>query len=157
MVRVPTASTSTFSDSDDTSSQIQDQSIILRDSENRGNGITNSYNDNDTSGGGDNDNDDTASPDNNGDMSSKFYEQQIQFDQISFETTLAESSFLVWTAFENHKELVLGTFAAFSVFLTVVLVFIINRRASRTSNDKTPLVNDEQSVNIDVDRLTIHV
>lgn len=140
MVRVPTASTSILSDNDDTQSQLQDQSIILRDSNNRGNGITStSLSDNET-----NDDDD------------KIFEQ-IHMDGTSFESTLAQSSLLVWATYENHKELVLGACAALSVFLTVILAFLVNRRKSRTNNDKAPLVDNEVSVNVDVDRLTIHV
>lgn len=140
MVRVPTASTSILSDNDDTQSQLQDQSIILRDSNNRGNGITStSFSDNET-----NDDDD------------KIFEQ-IHMDGTSFESTLAQSSLLVWATYENHKELVLGACAALSVFLTVILAFLVNRRKSRTNNDKAPLVDNEVSVNVDVDRLTIHV
>lgn len=140
MVRVPTASTSILSDNDDTQSQLQDQSIILRDSNNRGNGITStSFSDNET-----NDDDD------------KIFEQ-IHLDGTSFKSTLAQSSLLVWATYENHKELVLGACAALSVFLTVILAFLVNRRKSRTNNDKAPLVDNEVSVNVDVDRLTIHV
>lgn len=144
MVRVPTASTSILSDSDDTASQVQDQTIILRDSSNHGNsnaGITStSFDDNDT----------------NDDDVDKIYEQ-IHFDETSFESTLAQSSLLVWATYENHKEFVLGTCAALSVFLTIILVFLVNRRKSRTNIDKAPLVDNEVSVNVDVDRLTIHV
>lgn len=144
MVRVPTASTSILSDSDDTASQVQDQTIILRDSSNHGNsnaGITStSFDDNDT----------------NDDDVDKIYEQ-IHFDETSFESTLAQSSLLVWATYENHKEFVLGTCAALSVFLTIILVFLVNRRKSRTNIDKAPLVENEVSVNVDVDRLTIHV
>lgn len=153
MVRVPTASTSTLSDSDDTSSQ--DQSIILRDS-NRSNGNGNGFGFTRTSFIDDN----TDAGDNDDDVANKFYEQnqqQIQFDQTSFESTLAQSSLLVWAVYENHKEFMLGSCAAVSVFLTVILVFLIQRRKSRTNIDKAPLVDNEVSVNVDVDRLTIHV
>lgn len=144
MVRVPTASTSILSDSDDTASQVQDQTIILRDSSNHGNGnagiTSTNFDDNDT----------------NDDDVDKIYEQ-IHFDETSFESTLAQSSLLVWATYENHKEFVLGTCAALSVFLTIILVFLVNRRKSRTNIDKAPLVDNEVSVNVDVDRLTIHV
>lgn len=148
MVRVPTASTSILSDSDDTQSQQQDQSIILRDSNNHGNGITSTtFNDNDNET---NDNDDDDGDDN------KIYEQ-IHFDETSFESTLAQSSLLVWATYENHKEFLLGACCALCVFLTVILAFLVNRRKSRTNIDKAPLVDNEVSVNVDVDRLTIHV
>lgn len=148
MVRVPTASTSILSDSDDTASQVQDQTIILRDSGSNSqhgisHGITStSFSDNET-----NDDDDDVD---------KIYEQ-IHFDETSFESTLAQSSLLVWATYENHKEFLLGMCAALSVFLTIILVFLVNRRKSRTSTDKAPLVDNEVSVNVDVDRLTIHV
>lgn len=150
MVRVPTASTSILSDSDDTTSQQQDQSIILRDSSNRGNGITSTsqFNDNETNDNADDDDDDNDSQ--------KFY-QQIHFDETSFESTLAQSSLFVWATYENHREFLLGACAAMGVFLTVIFVFLINRRKSRTNIDKAPLVDNEVSVNVDVDRLTIHV
>lgn len=157
MIRVPTASTSTLSDNDDTPSQ--DQSIILRDS-NRGNGFirNNNFNDNNNNN---NNNDNNSNDDINDDddVANRFFEQhhQIQFDQTSFESTMAQSSLLVWAVYENHKEFLLGTCAAISVFLTVILVFLIHRRKSRTNIDKAPLVDNEVSVNVDVDRLTIHV
>ncbi|XP_031626986.1 uncharacterized protein LOC116343193 isoform X1 [Contarinia nasturtii] len=143
MVRVPTASTSLLSESDDTVSQ-PDQSIILRDSNNRDNGITSTtFNDNET-----NDDDD--------DTMDKIYEQ-IHFDEASFESTLAQSSLLVWATYENHREFLLGMGAALCVFLTVIFAFLVNRRKSRTNIDKAPLVDNEVGVNVDVDRLTIHV
>lgn len=146
MVRVPTASTSMLSDNDDTTSQQQDQSIILRDSSNHGNGITSTtFNDNET-----NDNDDDV------DDANKIYEQ-IHFDETSFESTLAQSSLLVWATYENHREFLMGMCAALTVFLAVIFIFLINRRKSRTNIDKAPLVDNEVNVNVDVDRLTIHV
>lgn len=156
MVRVPTASTSILSDSDDTVSQQQDQSIILRDGSIRGNGITSTsqFNDNETNDN-DGDDDDNSGSDNNSN-SNKFY-QQIHFDETSFESTLAQSSLLVWATYENHREFLLGACAAMGVFLTVIFVFLVNRRKSRTNTDKAPLVDNEVSVNVDVDRLTIHV
>ncbi|XP_055297615.1 uncharacterized protein LOC129566087 isoform X2 [Sitodiplosis mosellana] len=157
MVRVPTASTSILTDSDDTVSQQQDQSIILRDSSNHGNGITSTsqFSDNETN---DNDDDDDANNNNNNidNDSQKFY-QQIHFDETSFESTLAQSSLLVWATYENHREFLLGACAAMGVFLTVIFVFLLNRRKSRANTDKAPLVDNEVSVNVDVDRLTIHV
>lgn len=144
MVRVPTASTSILSDIDDTvSQQQQDQSIILRDGSSRGNGITSTtFNDNET-----NDDDD--------DTIDKIYEQ-IHFDEASFESSLAQSSLLVWATYENHREFLLGMGAALCVFLTVIFAFLV-RRKSRTNIDKAPLVDNEVGVNVDVDRLTIHV
>lgn len=147
MVRVPTASTSTLSDSDDTSSQ--DQSIILRDS-NRGNGFTRT---NENENNNDNDDDDD-------DFVNRLYREQnhqIRFEQTPFESTLAQSSIFIRNAYENHKEFLLGTCAGVCVFLTVILAFLILRRKSRTTIDKAPLVDNEASVNVDVDRLTIHV
>lgn len=152
MVRVPTASTSILSDNDDTQSQLQDQSIILRDSSNHGNGITStSFSDSET-----NNNDDDDDVGDDGNTSNKIF-QQIHLDEAAFESTLAQSSLIVWATYENHKEFVLGACAALSVFLTVILAFLVNRRKSRTNNDKAPLVDNEVSVNVDVDRLTIHV
>lgn len=156
MIRVPTASTSTSSD-DDTSSQIQDQSIILRDSSNSNSGSSISstnFNDNDNNGNEINNNDDNIDDD----VTNKIYDQSIQFEQVdTFESELAQSSLLIWAAYENHKEIVLGSCAAISVFLTVILVFIVNRRKSRQTVDKAPLVDNEASINVDVERLTIHV
>lgn len=168
MVRVPTASTSILSDSgssgsgDDTSTQLQDQSIILRDSSNSrsrsgisinnrfggsSNGITSTtFSDNETN-----------NDDGNGDDDDKIVEQ-IRFDEAAIETALAQSTLYVWATFEQHKEFVLGACAALTVFLTVILAFLVNRRRkSRQNNDKAPLVDNEVSVNVDVDRLTIHV
>lgn len=169
MVRVPTASTSILSDSgssssigDDTSTQLQDQSIILRDSSNSrsrsgisinnrfggsSNGITSTtFSDNETN-----------NDDGNGDDDDKIVEQ-IHFDEAAIETALAQSTLYVWATYEQHKEFVLGACAALTVFLTVILVFLVNRRRkSRQNNDKQPLVDNEVSVNVDVDRLTIHV
>lgn len=53
--------------------------------------------------------------------------------------------------------MVLGSCAAITVFLTVLLAFVVSRRKTRTTMDKAPLVDNEVSVNVDVDRLTIHV
>lgn len=131
MVRVPTASTSTLSD-DDTSSQMQDLASILRDSSS-----SSSSNNND---------------DNNDDDAHTIY-QQIHFDQ-TFESAFAAST---WNAYQNNKEFVLGSCAAITVFLTILLAFIVSRRKSRAIMDKKPLVDNEVSVNVDVERLTIHV
>lgn len=161
MVRVPTASTSTLSD-DDTSSQMQDQAIILRDSSSSGGSSTSFI-------GGFNSNDDDMvvadnnnNNNNNDDAAHKLY-QQIRFDQefesaISSPTSSSSAAYLLWTSvYANNKEIVLGSCAAITVFLTVLLAFIVSRRKSRTTMDKTPLVDNEVSVNVDVERLTIHV
>lgn len=172
MVRVPTASTSILSDSgssssggDDTSTQLQDQSIILRDSSNSrsrsGISINNRFG---GSGGSSNgitsttfSDNETNNDDGNGDDDDKIVEQ-IHFDEAAIETALAQSTQYVWATFEQHKEFVLGACAALTVFLTVILAFLVNRRRkSRQNNDKAPLVDNEVSVNVDVDRLTIHV
>lgn len=168
MVRVPTASTSILSDSsDDTSTQLQDQSIILRDSSNsrsRSGSSSSSSSINNRFSGSSNgitsttfSDNETNNDDGNGDDDDKIVEQ-IHFDEASIETALAQSSLFVWATYEQHKEFVLGACAALSVFLTVILVFLVNRkRKSRRNNDKAPLVDNEVSVNVDVDRLTIHV
>lgn len=129
MVRVPTASTSILS-SDGTSSQMQDQTIMLRDSSS----ISSSNSDDD---GG-----------------YKAY-HHLRFDQ-PFESTFASSSFLFWAIYENNKEIILGSCAAIVVFVTVLMAFIVSKRKSRTM-EKAPLVDNEVSVNVDVERLTIHV
>lgn len=167
MVRVPTASTSTLSD-DDTSSQMQDQAIILRDSSSSGSGGSSTsfiggFNSNDD----DNVVADNNNNNNNDDAAHKLY-QQIRFDQefesaISSSTSVESASassaaYLLWTSvYANNKEIVLGSCAAITVFLTVLLAFIVSRRKTRTLMDKTPLVDNEVSVNVDVERLTIHV
>lgn len=151
MVRVPTASTSTLS-GDDTSSQMQDQAIILRDS-GSSTSFIGAFNSND---------DENVVVDNNDDAAHKLY-QQIRFDQefesaISGPSSATSTAYLLWTSiYANNKELVLGSCAAITVFLTVLLAFIVSRRKSRTTMDKTPLVDNEVSVNVDVERLTIHV
>lgn len=165
MVRVPTASTSTLSD-DDTSSQMQDQAIILRDSSSSGSGGSSTS----FIGGFNSNDDDNVVADNNNnndDAAHKLY-QQIRFDQefesaISSSTSVESASassaaYLLWTSvYANNKEIVLGSCAAITVFLTVLLAFIVSRRKTRTLMDKTPLVDNEVSVNVDVERLTIHV
>lgn len=145
MVRVPTASTTTISDSDDTSSQ--DQSIILRDNNHSNGFIRTNFNEN----GNNNDDDDLVN---------RLYEQshhQIRIEENTFESKLSLSSVLIWNAYESYKEILLGTCAGVCVFLTVILVFLILRRKSRSTIDKASLIDNEVSVNVDVDRLTIHV
>lgn len=57
-------------------------------------------------------------------------------------------------------DMMLGFLAAVAVFAAVVAVFVVSRRKSRQAAalvDKTPLVDNEVSVHVDADRLTIHV
>lgn len=79
----------------------------------------------------------------------------LRLDQ-TFMSTLATSSFLVWSAYESNKEYVLGSCAAVIVFIAILLTYTVSKRKSRTM-DKAPLVDNEVSVNVDVERLTIHV
>lgn len=141
MVRVPTASTSIFA-GDSTSSQFQDQNMLLRDSSSRNIEMNNNSNDDD------NDGDDN--------IDEQKYYHNLAFEQ-QFESTVDTTSFLLMAVYENNKEIVMGSCAAITVFAAVLLAFIVSKRKSRQNIDKTPLVDNEVSVNVDVERLTIHV
>lgn len=69
--------------------------------------------------------------------------------------TSTQSFFYALNANDIYTKVLLGSFVSITVFLTVLLVFIISRRKSRTSIDKAPLVENE--VSVDIDRLTLHV
>lgn len=71
-------------------------------------------------------------------------------------TTLTSSTILLWTIYQANKEIVLGMCAALIVFTAFIVTYIISKRKSRTL-DKEPLVDNEFCVNIDANRLTIHV
>lgn len=59
--------------------------------------------------------------------------------------------------YANNKELILGFSAATFVFICLLIaLLIVSRRQSRPA-DKVPLVDEEVGVNVDVERLTIHV
>lgn len=58
--------------------------------------------------------------------------------------------------YNYNKEFILGFLTALSVFFVVIVLFVVGRRKSR-STDKEPLVESEDSVCVDVERLTIHV
>lgn len=138
MVRVPTASSTSILVGDSTSSQIQDQNILLSDSNSRNIETNNN----------DDDNDDIVDE-------QKYY-NNLAFEQ-QFESTVDTTSFLLMAVYENNKEIVMGSCAAITVFAAVLLAFIVSKRKSRQNVDKAPLVDNEVSVNVDVERLTIHV
>lgn len=83
---------------------------------------------------------------------SKMYATYLMFDQP------IQSSFNLTSLFENnYNELLLGICAAIAVFAVVLIAFVFSKRKSRTYQDKAPLVDNEVSANVDVERLTIHV
>lgn len=78
-------------------------------------------------------------------------------DLIDSESPLTSTSSFLFAlnASDVYTKVLLASFVSITVFLTVLLAFIISRRKSRTSIDKAPLVDNE--VSVDIDRLTLHV
>ena len=79
----------------------------------------------------------------------KLYSSYIFYDKPN------RSSFA--QLYADNKEILLGSCAAITVFFVVLIAFIVNKRKSRAHIDKAPLVDNEVSANVDVERLTIHV
>lgn len=82
----------------------------------------------------------------------------IESDNYSqtFEATLTSSSILLWNIYQANKEIVLGMSAALLVFVAFIVTYLVSKRKSRIM-DKAPLIDNEVDVNVDSNRLTIHV
>lgn len=81
--------------------------------------------------------------------------EHLRLDQ-TFKATYATTWLIVWSIFENNKEYILLCCALCSMLLLTFVVYLIYKKDTRLL-DKAPLVDNEVSANVDVERLTIHV
>lgn len=92
--------------------------------------------------------------------SDRYAATYMLFDPTDIQSGVSDFSWSRLATASKPAVLLGALLAAVSAFVTLVVAFIVSRRKSRQAAalmDKTPLVDDEVSVNVDADRLTIHV